>query len=144
MTIVRSSLIACALAVGAFASTTSAVAQSEVATVNIPFAFHIDQQVLPAGLYHIDHESSSLFRLRGPARSGEVLTHPMAARQLATQGAVVFHRIGGTYFLGGLWSPGAKDGMECFQTRAEKEMLKESHQQVPSLTTVAFNATPTR
>jgi hypothetical protein len=92
----------------------------------------------------IDHESSALFLLRGPARSGTVLTHPMAARKVAARGVVVFRRIGGTYFLGGLWAAGARDGMECFETRAEKEMLKESHQQVPGLTTLAFNAAPGR
>jgi hypothetical protein len=142
MTKVRSALVVCALAVGAFASTTSAVAQTEVGTVNVPFAFHIDKQEMPAGLYRIDHESSTLYMLRGPSRSGVVLTHPTAVRKVPAQGLVVFHRIGGAYFLAGLWSAGDKHAMECFRSQAEKQMLQASNQQVPSLTTLAVNSAP--
>ena len=146
MTKIRSTLVACALVVSACASTISAVAQSDttVATVNVPFAFHIDKQEMPAGLYRIDHVSSTLFVLRGSNRSGTLLTHPTADTKAPAQGHVVFHRIGGTYFLGGLWSAGEKFGMACFESRAERQMLQESKQQVPSLTTLAVNSTPRR
>ena len=146
MTKGRSTLIACTLLVSAYISTISAVAQSgtTVATVNVPFTFYIDKQEMPAGLYRIDHVSSTLFVLRGPSRSGAVLTHPTADRKVSTQGHIVFHRIGGTYFLGGLWSAGEKFGMACFESRAERQMLQESKQQVPSLTTLAVNSTPRR
>ena len=146
MTKIRSTLVACALVVSACASTISAVAQSDttVATVNIPFTFHIDEQEMPAGLYRIDHVSSTLFLLRGPSRSGAVLTYPTADTKVSTQGHVVFHRIGGTYFLGELWSAGDTSGMACFESRAERQMLQESKQQVPGLTTLAINSTPPR
>jgi hypothetical protein len=146
MTKVCSTLIACALAVGAFASAKSAVAQSTstVATVNVPFAFLIDNREMPAGLYRIDHESSTLFRISGPSQSGTVLTHPIVVSKVTSKGFVAFHRIGATYFLGGLWIAGNNYGMECFQSRSEKRMLQESRQQVPSLTTLAFNSTPWR
>jgi hypothetical protein len=146
MTKVRSTLIACALAVSAFASTKSAVAQlaSTVATVNVPFPFQIDKKEMPAGLYQIDHESSTLFRISGPTQSGTMLTHPMAVSKVTTQGFVAFHRIGDTYFLGGLRIAGNNYEMACFQSQAEKRMLQESKQQVPSLTTLAFNSTPRR
>jgi hypothetical protein len=146
MTKGRSTLIVCTLVVSACASTISAVAQSDttVATVNIPFTFHIDKQEMPAGLYRIDHVSSTLFLLRGPSRSGTVLTHPTGDTKVSTQGHVVFHRIGGTYFLGGLRSAGEKYGMACFESQAERQMLQESKQQVPSLTTLAINSTPPR
>jgi hypothetical protein len=144
MTTVHSTLILCALAVGAIASTTSAVAQTEIATVNVPFAFHIDRQEMPAGVYSIDHVSSTLFLLRGPSRSATVLTHPTAVKKVSAEGNVVFHRIGGSYFLGGLWSPGDDHGMECFQGPAEKQMLQESKKHVPDLTTLALNFTSRR
>jgi hypothetical protein len=144
MTKVRSALIVCALAVGAFASTKPTVAQSAVGTVNVPFPFHIDQQEMPAGLYRIDHESSNVYMLRGSSRSGMVLTHSTAIRKLPAQGFVVFHRIGDTYFFGGLWSAGDDHTMQCFRGKAETQMLRESNQQIPSLTTLAVNFTPRR
>jgi hypothetical protein len=146
MTKIRSTLVACALVVSACASTISAVAQSDttVATVNIPFTFHIDEQEMPAGLYRIDHVSSTLFVMSGANRSGTVLTHPTADAKVPAQGHVVFHRIGGTYFLGELWSAGDTSGMACFESRAERQMLQESKQQVPGLTTLAINSTPPR
>ena len=144
MTKVRSALIVCALAVGAFAPTKPAVAQFAVGTVNVPFAFHIDKQEMPAGRYSIDRESNTLYMLRGPSDSGLVLTHPMAIKKASAQGSVVFHRIGGTYFLGGLWSAGDNQPMECFQSKAETQKRQEANQQVPSLTTLAINSAPRR
>ena len=146
MTKARLTLIACTLLLSAYASTISAVAQSgtTVATVNVPFTFQIDKQEMPAGLYLIDHVSSTLFVLRGANRSGTVLTRPTADTKVPARGHVVFHRIGGTYFLGGLWSAGDTSGMACFESRAERQMLQESKQQVPSLTTLAINSTSSR
>jgi hypothetical protein len=146
MTKARLTLIACTLVVSAYVSTISAVAQSgtTLATVNVPFTFHIDKQEMPAGLYRIDHVSSTLFVMSGANRSGTVLTHPTADAKVPAQGHVVFHRIGGTYFLGELWSAGDTSGMACFESRAERQMLRESKQQVPSLTTLAVNSTPQR
>jgi hypothetical protein len=146
MTKAGSTLIACTLVLGAYVSTISAVAQSgpTVATVNVPFTFHIGQQEMPPGLYRIHHESSAMFLLRGASRSVMVLTHPTAETKVPAQGHIVFHRVGGVYFLGGLWSPGEKSGMACFESRAERQMLQESKQRVPSLTTLALNSTPRR
>jgi hypothetical protein len=146
MTKARLTLIACTLVVSAYVSTISAVAQSgtTLATVNVPFTFHIDKQEMPAGLYRIDHVSSTLFVMSGANRSGTVLTHPTADAKVPAQGHVVFHRIGGTYFLGELWSAGNTSGMACFESRAERQMLQESKQQVPGLTTLAINSTPPR
>jgi hypothetical protein len=146
MTKARLTLIACTLVVSAYVSAISAVAQSgtTLATVNVPFTFHIDKQEMPAGLYRIDHVSSTLFVMSGANRSGTVLTHPTADAKVPAQGHVVFHRIGGTYFLGELWSAGDTSGMACFESRAERQMLQESKQQVPGLTTLAINSTPPR
>src|ERR1700678_146477 len=146
MTKARLTLIACTLVVSAYVSTISAVAQSgtTLATVNVPFTFHIDKQEMPAGLYRIDHVSSTLFVMSGANRSGTVLTHPTADAKVPAQGHVVFHRIGGTYFLGELWSAGDTSGMACFESRAERQMLQESKQQVPGLTTLAINSPPPR
>ena len=140
--IVRSTLISCALAIGACAFPLAALAQTAltVGTVYVPFLFQIDNQQMPAGLYRIDHEASSLFLLRGPSRSGMVLTHPAASKTVAAQGFIAFRRIGSTYFLEGLQSAGENTGMECYESRAEKEMLQESKKQAGSVTTLALNS----
>jgi len=142
----RLTLIACTLVLSAYVSTISAMAQSNtpVSTMYVPFTFHIDKQEMPAGLYHIDRLSRTLFVLRGDDRSGTVLTRPTAETKVPAPGHAVFHRIGGAYFLEALWSAGDRYGMECFESPAEKRMLQESKQPVPNLTNLAFNSTPQR
>ena len=139
--IIRLPLISCALAVGACASSLTALAQtgSTVGTGYVPFPFQIDNQQMPAGLYRVDREAGSLFQLRGPSRSGMVLTHPVASKSVAVQGAIVFRRIGSNYFLEGLRSAGHDNEMECYGSRTEKKLLQESKKQEVSVTTIALN-----
>jgi hypothetical protein len=138
----RSTLIPYALAVGACVPALPALAQtgSTVGTVDIPFVFHIDNQEMPAGQYRIDHEASTLLLLRGPSRSGVVLTHPASAKSVSARGFVAFRHIGETYFLEGLWPAGETNGMDCFESPAEKQLLEESKRQVRSVTMLAFNS----
>jgi hypothetical protein len=42
---------------------------STVRTVYVPFVFQAGNQQMPAGLYRIDHQASSLFLLDGPTSS---------------------------------------------------------------------------
>jgi hypothetical protein len=138
-------LIACVLMIGALMSAIPAKAQwqSTIGTVNIPFAFHAEDREMPAGMYRIVRESDSLLMLRGPNQEvGHVSVHRTMAAKAPAQGLAVFHRYGDRYFLGGFWTAGDSYGMECFKSRAEKEMLRTSKQQVPDLTTLAFNSTP--
>jgi hypothetical protein len=145
--ITRSALIACALAIGVFASTPTAKAQSGsiFATVNISFAFQIGNQQMPAGLYQIVDIASNMLLLRGPGRAaGIVVTHPTTVRTAPTRGYVLFDRIGDAYFLRGLWSANNHYAMECFPGLAEKEMLRASKKPAPGLTTLALNSSPLR
>lgn len=141
-TILRSTLTLCALPIAASVFTLPAMAQTAlpVARVSIPFAFYIGNQAMPAGLYSIDHEASTLFLLRGPSSSGEVLTHPVTTNRPPARGFVAFRHIGNAYFLGGLWSGGTATGMECPESSTEKKLLQESKRQLPSATTLAFNS----
>jgi hypothetical protein len=146
--IVRSALIACALAIGVTASTTSVVAQSNrgtIAIVNVPFAFQIGSQQMPSGLYRINFGLGNMLLLYGPGQVvTTVMTHPEIASKVPTKGFVAFHHIGDAYFLEGLWRVGDDYGMECSQSRAEKEMLRASTKQAPSLTKLALNSAPRR
>jgi hypothetical protein len=112
--------------------------------VYVPFLFQVGNQQMPAGLYRIDHEASSLFLLRGASRSGMMLTHPAASKTVAAQGSIAFRRIGNTYFLEGLRSAGEDNEMKCYESRAEKELLQGSKNQPASVTTLALNSSPQR
>jgi hypothetical protein len=144
--IVRSTLIASSLAIGSFASTASAVAQSgPTIIVNIPFDFQTDHQKMSAGLYRITHESSGMLLLRGPNEAaGMVLTHPAFLAEAPSKGYVAFQRYGNTYFLEQVWTAENSDGLQCLAGRAEKEMLKASAKPAPSLTKLALNSVPQR
>jgi hypothetical protein len=143
--ILGSSLIACALIIGSLASTQSASAQisTHLAEANIPFAFQMGSQTLPAGMYRIDRESGHLVLLRGPGRAaGFVETHDAIRFRAATHGTIVFDRYGDKYYLRQIWTAASTDGLECPKSRAEKKSQQAKNMQAPDLTEVAFNLVP--
>ena len=143
--ILGSSLIACALTIGALAATQSASAQSStpVAEVDIPFAFQTPMQTMPAGKYRIDRESTHLILLKGPAQTtGLVSMHDAIKSHAAKQGYLVFDRYGDKYFLRQIWTAGSVDGLECQKSRAEKESQQARNKQAAGSTQLAFNSVP--
>ena len=133
--ILSSSVIACALAIGSLASAPSASAQSSTTlVVNIPFTFQTDKQILPAGKYHIEHESDSMILLRGPGNAaGFVMMHGTSKTHASDHGTVVFDRYGDQYFLRQVWTAGNSNGLECAKSRAEKAALIAQNDQAPLL-----------
>lgn len=119
----RSSLLLCALAAGAFLSTSVATAQ-EQAVAHIPFAFENGSQHLPAGTYRIDLTSGSLMLLRGTVANsaGFATTIPKIAFNPPQTGKVVFHRYGDRYFISEVWFAGESTGHVFMQSRAEKQL----------------------
>jgi hypothetical protein len=143
--ILGSSLIACALTIGSLASTQPASAQSQtpLAEANIPFAFQMGTQTLPAGMYRIDRQSGHLVLLRGPGHTaGFVETHDAVRSRAANHGTIVFDHSGNKYYLRQIWTAGSTDGLECPKSRAEKESLQAINKQAPDSTEVAFNSVP--
>src|SRR5882757_5638357 len=90
----RSALLACTLAATAVASTSEAFAQGQAMQVNVPFAFHNGSQLLPAGIYRVEIQSSHLILLQGQSRSGFVITNPETTRKITGPGKVIFNRYG--------------------------------------------------
>jgi hypothetical protein len=143
--ILGSSLIACALTFGTLASTSSASAQTStnVAVVDIPFAFQTaTQQTLPAGTYRINRESGQLILLRGTAKSGFVQVHEAVKLHAPNHGYLVFDRYGDKYFLRQIWTAGETIGLESPKSRAEKETMQAKNMQSPSSIELAFNSAP--
>jgi hypothetical protein len=140
--ILGSSLIACALAIGSLASTQSALAQNSapLAKVNIPFAFLAGTKAMPAGMYQIDRESRNLIVLHGPGQAAAyVETSDAIKLQAPDHGNLLFARYGDTYFLRQIWTAGNSTGLECPKSRLEKESLQAKNKQTPTLTEVAIN-----
>jgi hypothetical protein len=138
-------LIAGALMIGLLALTQSASAQSHmvVAKVNIPFAFQMGNQALPAGTYVIDRESGHLILLRGPSgATGFATTIDSRRLHAATHGTIVFDQYGNKYFLRQIWQAGATEGIECLKGRAEKAAVVAQNEQAASSVELAFNTDP--
>jgi hypothetical protein len=144
--ILSSSLIACALTIGSFASAPQALAQSsQLAEVTIPFTFQTDHRTFAAGTYRIARESDHVVLLRGPGNSyGLILMNDAVNVHPSARGELVFDRYGDKYFLRQIWTAGTSIGLECPKSRAEKQALVAENKQAPDSTEVAFNTVPSR
>ena len=130
----RSTLLACALAATAVASTSHAFAQSQTMQVNVPFAFHNGSQLMPPGIYRVEIQSNHLILLRGQSRSGFVMTNPETTRKITGPGKVIFNRYRSQYYLSEFWPQGSETGQRSVKSRQEKEVeqgeLAENHSNV--------------
>jgi hypothetical protein len=142
--ILSSSIIACALAIGSFASIQSASAQNTtIAKVTIPFAFQTGSQTLPAGTYRIERESSNLILLEGPGKaSGLLLMHAASRSKAPDHGMLSFDRTGDKYYLRQIWTAGNPTGLECPKSRAEKAALVAVNEEAITSVELAFNSAP--
>lgn len=145
--IVRSTLIAAALAIGVIASAPSAFAASAqtISTVNVPFSFWMDNNELPAGAYQILLRSNKMLQLNGPnGQKHMIMVNEAISSKTPQTGYVLFHRYGETYFLGQVWSGETNIGVECSRTpaekRAEHQMVIASKRSTAGLAQIALNS----
>jgi hypothetical protein len=118
--------------------------------VDVPFAFHVNDQTLPAGKYMVTPNSSQgNLRLNeiGGKHSGYVLVYD--GEDARNEAAVMrFNRYGNTNFLRDFST--AATGYErrsvsrCSTTKAEKQAAKDWVQTRQTFTTVALNVYPQR
>jgi hypothetical protein len=141
--ILSSSLIACALAIGSLASTQTASAQSNVIKVTIPFTFQTTSQTLPAGTYRVHRVSADVIRLEGPGKaSGLVMMYAASKNKAPDHGMLVFDRTGDSYYLRQVWTAGSTTGLECQKSRAEKAALVATNTEAVSTVELAINSVP--
>ncbi len=141
--ILGSSLLASALAIGMVASAPTALAQTTpVAKAEIPFDFLAGQRVMPAGTYEITH-SDNLLELRAiDQKTAEFLmVHAAYTVHTPSGSSLVFDRRGDKYFLRQIWTAGNHDGYECPKTRIEQKVEKEvaQNKQDASPVVIALN-----
>ena len=132
-----------------FSGASPAQAQSPVSYVaNIPFAFHVSNQTLPAGKYEIIQNSSQrslrLNEIGGKHRAYVLAYQGEDAR--SDRALIRFNRYGNDNFLRD-FSPaptgsGWRSVSRCSVTRAERQAQKESVQTKQTFTTVALNVYP--
>jgi hypothetical protein len=141
-TVVSSSLLSCAIAIGALALAPAATAQSNsiTARVDIPFAFQAGSQRMPAGTYHVSAISDHTLQLRGPGKDATsfVMVHSVEVLNAPNKGSVVFDRYGSRYYLHQVWTAGNTLGIECSKSRAEKETLQAANNQPATLVELAL------
>jgi hypothetical protein len=141
-TVVTSSLLSCAIAIGALALAPAATAQSNstIARVDIPFAFQAGSQRMPAGTYHVSEISDHTLQLRGPGKNATsfVMVHSVQVLNAPSKGSMVFDRYGSRYYLHQVWTAGDTLGVECPKSRAEKEILQAENNQPATLVQLAL------
>jgi hypothetical protein len=109
----------------ALLATSTAVGQSNWVTIaDIPFAFTVANQKLPAGRYTITRMGETTLRIFSPHNEGTVmLTHKVEGKAPESSGRIVFHRYGDAYFLSEVWVAAHGTGRKLFQSRSEAELV---------------------
>lgn len=121
MTLFRIALCGALLAIAS-----SAVGQTKPGDVkvDVPFAFNVGAQSLPAGNYIVEAVDDSHVRIFNSKTAGLFVTTQAALRTASDGSKLVFHRYGDTYFLSAVWVTGNTTGRELFRSRAERELAR--------------------
>ena len=124
---IQTSRITIGIAIGLLALLAApAVYAQSTMRVDIPFQFHVQNQVLPAGAYRVSYDAAfQRMALLLPDGSGMFLPAHTAYRPRAEYvGSLVFHKYGNAYFLRQVWTPGGPYGFGLLASKAEREIAK--------------------
>jgi hypothetical protein len=91
---------------------------------DIPFAFTVNHQVLPAGEYEVSDAAYGTVLIQSKDREHTVITVANSAvdNDRALPGKLVFQHYGDRYFLHEIFSPGVSIGRELPRIKVEREM----------------------
>ncbi|WP_035359937.1 hypothetical protein [Edaphobacter aggregans] len=125
-----SSILTCAaltLSLGA-ALTRPAAAQAQAVTVNIPFDFSANDQMVPAGTYRISLQAPrylSFVDTRSTRKQYLMLVQPTGEQNSKDRGRLIFRQYGDSNYLYQVWMPGQGEGRQFARSRTEQETLRE-------------------
>ncbi len=112
---------------------TLAIAGSAIAAVrlraNIPFDFTVGKDKLPAGQYTVDGTIvQGHLLISAKDRSKSVFTSVFGGQssRKPSQAKLIFHRYGNQYFLSQVWDEGGTEAMQLPESRAERELTRQS------------------
>jgi len=105
------------------AAASSAMGQTRVGDViaDVPFAFSVAGQSLPAGHYIVAALGDNI-RISNSQTNGLFVPTHGTMRTASDGTKLVFHRYGDSYFLSEVWVTGKTTGRELFRSRAEREL----------------------
>ena len=126
-------IVFCAAVLAAFGLATGQTIPGDV-LVNVPFAFVVAGQQLPAGHY-IVKAKDDFIRVFNANQQGVFIPTHAAVRTASNDSKLVFHRYGDTYFLAYVWVKGNRTGKELYPSRAEREIA--AHQAEMELAVVS-------
>jgi len=116
------------LGLGLLLAVSAAQAQEPRVKANIPFDFVVGDRVMPAGEYQVSEMGASgqLIAILSEDRKATAL---MVTSACTTSGPsksskLVFHAIGGRYFLSQVWVQGYDQGRQLRESKAEIELAK--------------------
>ena len=105
-------------------------AQRTTSKAEIPFAFQVANQTMPAGEYLIQSVSSADERAQMISRTDSssaavALTFAVDARNGKSEPSLLFHKCGNSYFLSEIWT-GLGQGRHLPMSKREKELASET------------------
>ena len=113
-------IVFCAAVLAAMGVATGQTKPGDV-VVDVPFAFSVASQQLPAGHYIVTEKDDFIRIFNGNKQGTFVPTHA-AVRTTSNESKLVFHHYGDTYFLSCVWVKGNNPGKELYRSRAEREL----------------------
>ena len=113
-------IVFCAAVLAAIGVATGQTKPGDV-VVDVPFAFSVAGQQLPAGHYIVTEKDDFIRIFNGNKQGAFVPTHA-AVRAASNESKLVFHHYGDTYFLSCVWVKGNTTGKELYRSRAEREL----------------------
>jgi len=131
----RTAYLIAALAALLLMALVPAYAQKTSATVNIPFAFTVDDVRMPAGDYRITSPSEKVLSIQRVGGSEVKVTLTTSGSAARTTGPVklVFHRYGNAYFVAAAWMPNSDHAQEFFASANEIQVARNGGQDVVEL-----------
>lgn len=128
------SLVAGLLVWGSFATAQNNFNITNGALANVPFNFNVGNQAFPAGTYtvQLDYEKQIMV-IRNSDRNVRIfLAKNDDRKEPSSKTQLVFHHVGGQFFLSAVWMQGTTAGQELMPGNREVELAR--HQTSPTQT----------
>jgi len=115
-----------ALGFGLLLATAAANAQGVTLRANIPFAFAVGNQALPAGQYviapKVGNSAILIVRSSDGNRAASAITYSFGGGNPSEKTELVFHNVGKQYVLSQIQVEGYSEGRQLLSSRAEEEV----------------------
>jgi hypothetical protein len=128
------SLVAGLLVWGSFAAAQSNFTLTNGSVANVPFNFTVGNQAFPSGTYivQLDFEKQVVVIRNNDRKVRIFLSKNDDRREPSAKTLLVFHHLGGQFFLSAIWLQGTTAGEHLLPGNLETEMAR--HQTGPAQT----------